>query len=137
MISLRCLSSITVRRMAPYELCEPMLDLLGYFAPAPTRVALPEGTYFSSSSFSVKIEALRRIGYFSPFLSKRLHIPACMEVHDMCDRLHKAGYTLWYEPDALVSHRAPAARLRKAYFVGRAYCHGRSEMLTVYLPNPT
>lgn len=119
----------------PYWLGDDMLDLLGHFAPAPTRIPLPEGTYFSSSSFSVKIEALRSIGYFSPFLSKRLHIPACMEVHDMCDRLYKAGYTLWYEPDALVSHRAHAARLHKAYFVGRAYWQGRSEMLTEYVRN--
>src|SRR5258708_20067397 len=114
-----------------------MVDVLGYFAPAPIRVALPEGTYFSSSSFSVKIEALRRIGYFSPFLSKRLHIPACMEVHDMCDRLHKAGYTLWYQPDALVSHRAPAPRLRNAYFVGPAYWQGPSRLLPPAARNPT
>lgn len=119
----------------PYWLTDDMLNLLGYFAPSPTRTQLREDTYFSSSSFSVKIEALRSIGYFSPFLSKRLHVPASMEVHDTCNRLHQAGYTLWYEPDALVSHRVPAARLHKAYFVGRAHWQGRSEVLTDYVRN--
>jgi glycosyltransferase involved in cell wall biosynthesis len=121
----------------PYWVTDDMLELLGFFAPVSTRTQLREGTYFSSSCFSVRIEALRSVGYFSPFLSKRLHMPASMEVHDMCERLHQAGYTLWYEPGAMVSHRTPAARLRKAYFVGRAYWHGRSEVLTDYVRNLT
>ena len=114
----------------PYWLTDDLLDMLGYFAPTPTRTQLQEA--FSSSSFSVKIEALRSIGYFSPLLSKRLHIPASMEVQDLCHRLSKAGYTLWYEPGAVVAHRVPAARLRRAYFVGRAYWQGRSEVLAHY-----
>jgi GT2 family glycosyltransferase/glycosyltransferase involved in cell wall biosynthesis len=113
----------------PYWLTTDMLELLGYFAPVPTRTRLGTGTNFSSCCFSVKIEALQSVGYFSPFLSKRLHVPASMEVHEMCNRLLQAGYALWYEPDAMVSHRVPAARLHKAYFVGRAYWQGRSEVL--------
>src|SRR5207302_9081478 len=93
---------------------------------------LEEDTSFSSSSLSVRIEALRSIGYFSPFLSKRLHVPTSMEVQDLCHRLSKAGYRLWYEPGAVVAHRAPAARLHRAYFVGRAYWQGRSEVLAHY-----
>jgi glycosyltransferase involved in cell wall biosynthesis len=47
--------------------------------------------------------------------------------------LHAGGYKLWYEPQALVMHRATSARLRRAYFVGRAYWQGRSEIMLHYL----
>ena len=116
----------------PHWLTDDLLDLLGYYAPAPTRLQLHEGDSFSSSNFSVKIEALRSIGSFSPFLSKRMYLPTSMEVQDLCSRLHRAGYSLWYEPGAAVAHRVPAARLQRAYFVGRAYWQGRSEVLTRY-----
>ncbi len=116
----------------PHWLTDDLLEMLGYFAPSDTRIQLKDIPGFSSSSFSVKIEALRNIGYFSPFLSKRLDLPASMEVHDLCYRLSKAGYTLWYEPTAVVAHRVPTARLKRAYFVGRAYWQGRSEVLAHY-----
>ena len=44
----------------------------------------------------------------------------------------KQATSLWYEPDAVVAHRAPAARLKRPYFVGRAYWQGRSEVLARY-----
>lgn len=116
----------------PHWLTEDLLDMIGYFAPSPKRTQLEVGKSFSSCSFSVKIEALRSINYFSPFLSKRLHVPASMEIEDLCRRLQQAGYNLWYEPDAVVAHRAPAARLKRPYFVGRAYWQGRSEVLARY-----
>ncbi len=116
----------------PHWLSDDMLDMLGYYAPAQERVQLQEMESFSNSNFSVKIEALRSIGSFSPFLSKRMHLPNSLEMQDLCSRLHSAGYALWYEPAALVAHRASPARLRRAYFLGRAYWHGRSEVLTQY-----
>ena len=116
----------------PHWLTDDLLDMLGYYAPGPARLQLREGESFSSSNFSVKIEALRSIGYFSPFLSKRMHLPTSMEMQDLCNRLRKAAYSLWYEPTAAVAHRAPVARLKRAYFVGRAYWQGRSEVLMQY-----
>ncbi len=116
----------------PHWLAEDLLDMIGYFAPFPKRKQLEPGTSFSSCSFSVKIEALRSIDYFTPFLSKRLHVPASLEIEDLCRRLHLAGCNLWYEPEAVVAHRAPAARLKRPYFVGRAYWQGRSEVLARY-----
>ena len=116
----------------PHWLSDDMLDMLGYYAPALERVQLQETESFSNSNFSVKIEALRSIGSFSPFLSKRMHLPNSLEMQDLCGRLHQAGYALWYEPAAVVAHRASPARLQRAYFLGRAYWHGRSEVLTQY-----
>jgi glycosyltransferase involved in cell wall biosynthesis len=117
----------------PYWLTDELLGVLGYYAPALERMRLEEPAVFSSSNFSLKIEALEGVGYFSPLLSKRLNMPMSMEVYDLCRRLHRAGRTLWYEPAAVVVHRTPGARLVRPYFVGRAYWQGRSEVLAQYI----
>jgi glycosyltransferase involved in cell wall biosynthesis len=119
----------------PHWLTDDLLDLLGYYAPSSSRMQLPPESSFSNSNFSAKIEALRSIGYFSPFLSKRLYQPTSMEITDLCERLTQAGYTLWYEPSAIATHRIPAARLRRSFFVGRAYWQGRSEVFAQYNRN--
>jgi GT2 family glycosyltransferase len=113
----------------PHWLIDELLETLGYYAPANVRTQLEEPAAFSSSNFSIKIEALGAIGSFSPLLSKRFNMPLRMEVYDVCRRLHSAGYALWYEPDAIVVHRVVAARLARAFFVGSAYWQGRSEVL--------
>ena len=116
----------------PHWLADDMLDMLGHFAPARERAKLNAPTSFSSSCFSVKIEALRTTGYFSPFLSKRDNLPASAGVQDLCQRLYAAGYALWYEPAATAFHRVPAARLTRAFIQGRAYWKGRSEVMARY-----
>jgi glycosyltransferase involved in cell wall biosynthesis len=116
----------------PHWLADDMLDMLGHFAPTRERAQLNAPTSFSSSCFSVKIEALRATDYFSPFLSKRDNLPASAGVQDMCQRLYADGYALWYEPAALASHRVPAARLTRAFILGRAYWKGRSEVMARY-----
>ncbi len=117
----------------PHWLSEELLEMLGYFAPARVRTQLAKPTSLSSCNFSVKIEALRAIGYFSPLLSKSPNRPLRMEMDDLCRRLRDAGYALWYEPEAMVVHRASAIRLTRPFFVGRAYWQGRSEVLLEYV----
>jgi glycosyltransferase involved in cell wall biosynthesis len=113
----------------PYWLVDELLPVLGAFAPAPERRRLVAPLSFGSSNFSVKVAALRAVGGFSPLLDKRLGTPTRLGVEDLCRRLHEAGYALWYEPRALVAHRAHAARLCRAFFIGYAYWRGRSEIL--------
>lgn len=116
----------------PHWMVAELLETLGYFSPRSTRCELPPEEYFASCAFSVKREILRAINYFSPFLSKRSALPACVEIADLCLRLRQRGCRLWYEPEALVMHRATSARLRRAFFVGRAYWQGRSEIMLDY-----
>jgi glycosyltransferase involved in cell wall biosynthesis len=118
--------------VAPHWMVSELLETLGYFSPETQRFQLASDDHFASSGFSVKMVALRSINYFTPFLSKRADLPASTEVADLCLRLHEAGYTLWYEPEALLLHRATSARLRRAFFVGRAYWQGRSEIMLQY-----
>src|SRR5260370_3387456 len=105
----------------PHWMIEELLVTLGHFSPSDGRLQLTAEETFASCGFSVKRSALNAINYFSPFFSKRIHVPASSEVADLCLRLHQAGYTLWYEPQALVLHRATSARLHRAVFVDRAY----------------
>lgn len=116
----------------PHWLTDDLLDVLGFFAPYDRRAQLPPNTSFSSSCFSLKMEVLRALGPFQPFLSKRLHVPARMEVTYLCQCMRKQGYSLWYEPGAVVAHRAAIERLQRPFFVGRAYWQGRSEALMDY-----
>jgi len=116
----------------PHWLTDDFLDMLGYFVPFHTRTKLTTAINFSSNCFSVKREVLHKIGGISQFLSKRLNMPISAEVANLCRRLHKAGYTLWYEPNACVVHRVSPARLKRAFFIGRAYWQGRAEILALY-----
>ncbi len=116
----------------PHWVSNDMLDILGYFAPSKSRSLLPLTLDMSGCNFSIKREVLHAIGFFSPLVSKSATAPINMEVADLCRRLRAAGYALWYEPEAVVEHRVPAARLTRPYFVGRAYWQGRSEVVAQY-----
>ncbi|HEY3993809.1 MAG TPA: glycosyltransferase [Ktedonobacteraceae bacterium] len=117
---------------SPHWMAPELLSSLGYFSPDTQRCQLGSEDNFASCAFSVKKEVLHDINYFSPFLSKRINLPSSVEIADLCLRLRQGGYTLWYEPQALVMHRATSARLRRAYFVGRSYWQGRSEIMLHY-----
>jgi GT2 family glycosyltransferase len=117
----------------PHWLSDDLCHLLGYFVPAETRIQLSAPFYFSNSCFSVKAAVLRKIGLPSPLLSKRLHAPVHMESEDLCRRLYRSGYALWYDPAACVIHRISAARLQRAFFRGQAYWQGRAEVLARYM----
>ncbi|GAC1372192.1 MAG: hypothetical protein NVS2B12_28530 [Ktedonobacteraceae bacterium] len=116
----------------PYWLTDDLLEALGYFVPFETRTKLTTALSFSSSCFSVRREVLYKVGGLSQFLSKRLNMPISAEVAHLCQRLHRAGYALWYEPRARVAHRVSQPRLKRAFFVGRAYWQGRADVLATY-----
>jgi glycosyltransferase involved in cell wall biosynthesis len=117
----------------PHWMIEELLPTLGHFSPSSRRLQLTSGGSFANCGFSVKRNVLHALKYYPPFLSRRINLPASMEVADLCQRLRQAGYTLWYEPEALVLHRVTSARLHQAFFVGRAYWQGRSEVMLNYL----
>lgn len=123
----------------PYWLSDNMRDVLGYFSPFGNdmrRLPMPLGLAFSNCCFSAKVSVLRKIDLFSPYISKRLYSPTNLEIEELCQRLRRQGYQLWYEPRALAFHRASAARLKKPFFLGRAYWQGRAEILARYACQP-
>lgn len=116
----------------PFWLKDDLLHELGYFSPGEKSCALSASESFSNCCFSVRRQVLQHVGMPSPLLSKRLHAPAHIESEDFCQRLHHAGYRIWYDPRVLVVHRVRAARLQRSFFTGRAYWQGRAEVLRDY-----
>jgi hypothetical protein len=108
------------------------MELLGYYVPFRSRTQLLDTINVSSSCFSVKRTALQQVGGFSAFLSNRPNISLNVEVVDLCRRLRQSGYTLWYEPQAIIAHRVSRERMNRAFLAGRAYWRGRSEILADY-----
>ncbi len=127
----------------PYWLGDDFLDLLGYFRPFYVRAQLPVEMSMSSCAFSVRRSALEHVGGFVPYLGKQPGMPLNVEVAYLCQCLRSAGYTLWYEPAAIVLHRVTSSRTSRAFLVGRAYWQGRGEVLTEFAcsgsvhPHPT
>lgn len=123
----------------PHWLTDDLLDILGYFAPARIRTPLPTAMSFSSCAFSAKLSVLRAVGFSLQLPRGRSIIPtntAVVDVVDLCQRLRAAGYSLWYEPEAIVIHSVSQARLTRSFFLGRAYWQGRSEVLAHYTSSP-
>lgn len=116
----------------PQWLSDDLLDMLGYFSPLRKRAPLPTCINFSSCNFSVKRAILQQMGGFSTFFGKQFETPCSIETEDLCRRLRKTGYTLWYEPGVAVTQRVPAAHVKAAFFRAQAYWQGRSEVLTQY-----
>lgn len=122
----------------PHWLTDDLLPLLGYFFPSNESGPLPDSLSLSSCNFSVKMEVLRSLGFFSALIGGRsisFHTPTSLESEHFCHRLRQAGYRIWYTPSALVTHRVPAPRLQRAFFTGRAYWQGRAEILAHYTRN--
>jgi GT2 family glycosyltransferase len=120
----------------PHWMINELLGMLGHFSPTPMRSRLQPDESFASCAFSVKLSALRAINYVTPLMGRRATLPGSAEVSELCWRLHQAGYSLWYEPQAVVYHRVTSARLQQAFFVGRAYWQGRAEIVQRYRHAP-
>ncbi len=116
----------------PHWMIKELFETLGHFSLGPQRMRLNNGEVFASCAFSVKIAVLRAMKFFSPLLSKRATSPAATELANLCWRLRQGGYTLWYEPQALVLQRVTTERLQRAFFVGQAYWQGRGDIMQRY-----
>jgi glycosyltransferase involved in cell wall biosynthesis len=120
----------------PHWMINELLGMLGHFSPTLTRSQLGPDESFASCAFSVKRSVLQAINYVTPLMGRRATLPGSAEVFELCWQLHQAGYSLWYEPQAVVYHRVTSARLQQAFFVGRAYWQGRAEIIQRYRHAP-
>jgi GT2 family glycosyltransferase len=79
------------------------------------------------SNFSVRREALRRVGLFNPGLGYRGNRRMTHEETELVWRIQKAGGAVYYCGRAVVAHRISASRkLTKRFFRRRAYWQGRA-----------
>ena len=81
------------------------------------------------ANFSVKRDALRRVGLFHPDLGSRGDRKMAADETEMVWRIQKAGGSVYYCGHATVMHRVPDSRLTKTFFRRTVYWRGRTRGL--------
>jgi len=91
------------------------------------RVTYPLYPY--GANFSIRAEAVRRVGGFNTSLGYKGRELIPSEETEFLLRIEKAGYDILMESRALVRHIIPASRLTPAYLRLHAYSGGRGRAL--------
>jgi glycosyltransferase involved in cell wall biosynthesis len=86
----------------------------------------PSRHYVAGANMAFELEALRRLGGFSPSLGRVGNKLLSAEELHVQRLLVAAGHQLHYEPRASVGHHVPASRLSQKWFLNRAYSEGLS-----------
>jgi len=97
------------------------------YAQERTRVSYPRYPY--GTNISYKTDVLKVVGSFGTELGRKGSKLLAGEETELCLRMEKKGYKIFYEPEAIVFHRVESSRLTKSYIRKRAYWHGRSHAL--------
>ncbi len=81
------------------------------------------------ANMSVRRDVVTEIGGFRHSLGRTASLPAGCEETEFFIRAthHFPNGTIWYEPEAAVSHRVPAARTTAKYFRARCFAEGISK----------
>jgi GT2 family glycosyltransferase len=111
-----------LRGNGPYKLMVAIVEYDFGASPARAYVA-PAG-----ANMAFRKEAFERYGLFRTDLGPCGTTLMRNEDTEFCKRLMKAGETIMYCPDALVSHPVEAQRTRKQFFMSFYYQHGKAEM---------
>jgi len=78
------------------------------------QLSWPERIAGSNCSF--RREVFSQMGHFKPALGRIGSILLACEEVQIQKRIYQAGYSVYYNPDAVVYHHVPASRMNKAYF---------------------
>jgi glycosyltransferase involved in cell wall biosynthesis len=81
------------------------------------------------ANMSVRRDVVTEIGGFRHALGRTANLPAGCEETEFFIRAtqHFPEGVVWYEPEAVVTHRVPAARATKRYFRTRCFAEGISK----------
>jgi GT2 family glycosyltransferase len=85
--------------------------------------ALGERTALGAN-LAVRREVFAKVGGFPAHLGKRRGTLLSGEDHELCRRVHDAGFMAMYVPQAAVQHWVPADRARVSYFLRWFYWSG-------------
>jgi GT2 family glycosyltransferase len=72
-------------------------------------------------------EVFDRVGGFREEIGRVGTQPLGCEETELSIRARRAGYSVWYLPQAVVHHVVPASRVSFRYFVRRCYAEGISK----------
>jgi len=93
------------------------------------RIVLSHPRYPYGTNISYKADILEKVGLFGTDLGRIGSKLLAGEETELCLRIEKAGYKIFYEPSAVVYHRVEPDKLTKSYIRKRAIWHGRSQAL--------
>ncbi len=108
---------------------------LGDFTLGETRRELHGWESPLGCNMAVLAEAAQKAGGFSATLGPKGNVKGAYEESDFAWRVRRAGYRLWWEPQAAVDHYPDAARLTRAGIRGLAFITGEHSYLAKH-PQP-
>ena len=107
-------------------------SLLGYLSVTdwgPTRRLLTPPLYLVGGNALFVARALRDAGGFDLKLGRLGSTLLGNEEIEVCDRLRGAGYSVMYEPEAIVGHVIARDRVQKAWFRKRVFWQAVSDLI--------
>lgn len=90
---------------------------------------LDENGYLLTTNVLFHRPTVLDLGGFRPYLGRKGNRPLGGEDNDMYQRLIRAGYKIYYHPDARVHHGVPKERQTRRYLVQRLFWDGASQPL--------
>ena len=102
--------------------------------PEPRTIEYP--LYPFGSNLALRREAFLSVGGFPAELGPRGSMRISNEEDGLFWRVANRGWTVMYEPNALVYHLVHANRLSRPYLLQRSYLHGQSDVIADTLVAP-
>lgn len=82
-----------------------------------------------TANLAIRISVFKKVGLFRTDLGRIGNHSLFNEDHEMCRRIFRAGYGMWYSADAMLQHQIPAARLTFRYTLKQVYDAARSRVV--------
>ncbi|MFA5263234.1 MAG: glycosyltransferase [Opitutaceae bacterium] len=90
---------------------------------------LPDNLLPMGANFSARRAAAQGVGGFRTDLGRTGDTLAGSEDHDFIRRVRSAGYSVWYVPEAVITHLIPKNRLTFRYAMKHAFDSSRSRVI--------
>ncbi len=90
---------------------------------------LPDNQLPMGANFSTRREAALAVGGFRIDLGRTGDTLAGSEDHDFIRRVRASGFTVWYVPEAVITHLIPSNRLTFRYAMKHAFDSSRSRVI--------
>ena len=102
------------------------LSILDYSS-APREVHYYDWLAGTNISFKKRIFSV--VGMFNPGLDRKPGLLLSSGEEELCRRVRRAGYSVYYYPDIKVKHMIPPERMTPHYIIQRAYWQGISDFI--------
>ncbi|BDG05822.1 glycosyltransferase family 2 protein [Anaeromyxobacter oryzae] len=100
--------------------------LVGVFDPGKPLSPFPEGSLPMTGNLVVRRAVVERLGGFDEQAGPRPGRPISGEDSLFAWNALGAGFRIFYQPDAVVHHRVPRARMKRRFYLTRCYREGIS-----------